>query len=57
MTWKVRSYLWFEWRTFAENLGAERQSADRGEARVKESRETYVLSRRSDERTLRSATA
>ena len=36
----------WEWRTFAENLGAEGQRVlTRGEARVKESRETYVLSR------------
>ena len=42
----------WEWRTFAENLGAEGQRVlTRGEARVKESRETYVLSRRSDENT------
>ena len=42
----------WEWRTFAENLEAEGAGVlSHGEAKVKESKEVYILSRRSNENT------
>jgi len=42
----------WEWRTFAENLEAEgARVLSHGEARLKESKEVYILSRRSNENT------
>ena len=47
----VRIPRW-EWRTFAENLEVEgARVLSHGEARLKESKEVYVLSRRSNENT------